>query len=51
MLLLLITLSVITLYYMGLANSHPVDVARAFPRFSLIDFFRQVSMMIDVIIK
>jgi len=50
LLLLLITISAIVYYYMGLMN-HVPEVARVFPRFSMVDLFRQVSMMIDIIIQ
>jgi len=50
LLLLLVTLTAIIYYSAGLA-SHVQEVARVTPKLSLIDLFRQVSIMIDVIIK
>ena len=50
LLLLVIMLVTIIYYSVGLAG-HVQEVAKVAPRFSFIDLFRQVSTMIDFIIK
>jgi DNA-binding MarR family transcriptional regulator/N-acetylglutamate synthase-like GNAT family acetyltransferase len=50
LLLLLITLNAIIYYSVGLVG-HVQEVAHISPRLSLIDFLRQVSLMMDVIIQ